>query len=719
MKARIILLSAGLIGFTGLQARHLDPDAAWQRAGSQPGMNKVRGLNSTAKPTLIRTVSSADGQGSVYMFKTGDAAAPGFVLMPSDDCAMPVLAYGDGEIDETTEMPPALREWLNMYAAEIAYAAEHGASAYKAPEENSLEEIAPLLTCKWDQMYPYNMFTPKFNETENCATGCVATAMAQVMHYHKYPAKGVGSHSYTSTILGEDVTLSANFGETEYKWDDMLDSYAEDAGTAVQKEAVARLMADVGVAIDMGYALYNTNTSGVVTAKMHKRLTDYFGYSPTAVGRYKLQHTEQAWKEMLHKNLQESGPLVYSGNDGQSGHCFVCDGYKDDKFHFNWGWSGNMNGYFSLSALNPGAGGTGAGSGGYSLDQYALFNLRPAKEEDKTTIYLEGKGSLKFAQPTYNIPSTITVDMNRSTHPGFFALMPDRETPVRFGLMFTNAESGESYVVEGPRATLSYTAGVRNFDINIERDMVPPGEYVVRAAAKALGCEPEGEWCFFDQSISTIRAYNATVANNFVQIHNPAAVEAGDKLSSSVPGIHQLKVESITCNGEEKSGADGSLTATISNNKVKYEGTISVNLIDSEGVIHPAGKSETVTVEGNGTADINITYTMAAPEGKYHMVLTDKDGTHFYEREVTLAKGELSVDEVTDNNEKLTIYPNPADKYVKLNGVADGESVELYDISGRRAKSVKLNGGEISLEGLTPGMYLIRACGQTARLIIK
>lgn len=718
MNYRLLILPLCFMGVLTGGARHMNPSQAWQRA-VMSNEATARRIPAAITPSPSLTINDPAGAGSVYLFNYDSAGEKRFVLLPSEDSALPVLAYGDGNFDESSNIPPAMQEWLEMYARQLSYAAANKLPVYKSSETANKEEIPPLLTCSWDQMYPYNLFTPAYNNTENCATGCVATAIAQVMHYHKYPPKGVGNNSYTDIVQGEEVTLSADFGNTEYEWSNMLDSYADDTATQTQKEAVARLMADVGVAVNMDYALYGINTSGVTTSEIYPRIVKYFGYSPSVTGDHKIYHTDQGWETKVYNNLKECGPLVYSGNNGTSGHCFVCDGYKEGMFHFNWGWSGAHNGYFSLSALTPGAGGTGAGGGQYSMDQFAIFGIRPPKAGDKPNVYIQARGSLSFSNPTYSIPSTMTVALNRSLHPGYFNLVPEEST-IQFGLMFTDTCNGNYYVLTDTPKKLGYKYGIESFDVSISLGDIPPGDYVMRPAARLAEEENEGAWCEIDMNISSIRAYNVTVYNNYLFINSVATVEEGDKASTSIPKVHQLKVTDASYSGKTETGAAGTLYASLTNNKIAYEGEIRLNLIDSNGEVSCIGSLPAVSVPANGEAEITIPCTMHSEAGKYFLVLTDKEGTHFYEQAVEITKGETSIEKIETNETALfRIWPNPASSYIHIEGIETGESVEIYDLTGRRISTSVFEGAIISTENLTPGMYLISAGGQTARLIVK
>lgn len=186
-------------------------------------------------------------------------------------------------------------------------------------------------------------------------TGCVATAMAQVINYHKYPEKGIGSNSYTTTTSG--LSVSFNFGATTFDWDNMADIYSL-SSTAEQKTAVATLMKACGVSVNMDYG---TGASGAMSAFVPAALVNYFGYDKATAYRERIWFSGQEWEDLVYNELATVGPVYYGGTTARNeGHAFVCDGYRADGFfHINWGWGGQSNGYFRLSALDPSSHGIG------------------------------------------------------------------------------------------------------------------------------------------------------------------------------------------------------------------------------------------------------------------------------------------------------------------------------------------------------------------------
>ena len=319
-----------------------------------------------------------------YVFNINSAY--GFIIISADDVVIPVLAYSDETSFSADNIPPNVAGWLKGYENEISHAISTNLD--QAPEVQSewtalvkgplqghalksATGVNALITTIWGQDPFYNDLCPYDNTAaERTVTGCVATAMAQVMKYHAYPTTGIGSYSYSTTRYG---TLSANFGATTYNWTAMPNN------VTTANTAVATLMYHCGVGAKMDYnvsaqggsAAYVVATDDPKCAE--NALKDYFGYATTLQGKTKSNYTNTEWINLLKTELNASRPMVYAGG----AHCFVCDGYDDsDKFHFNWGWSGSYDGFYALTALIPGGTGTGGGNGNYTNGQEAVIGIR-------------------------------------------------------------------------------------------------------------------------------------------------------------------------------------------------------------------------------------------------------------------------------------------------------------------------------------------------------
>lgn len=331
----------------------------------------------------------------LYVFERGGGL--GYVIVSGDDRAHEILAYSDSNVFDTDNIPDNLREWLRFYENEILsldgvnFKQEDSEPSFS--QSNYNEMVAPLLGgIKWNQNDPYNLLCPVIPSSgKRTVTGCVATGMAMVMKYHQWPVTGKGANSYTSATHG--FQLSSNFESVNFDWNNMTDTYNA-SSTQAQKDAVATLMYNCGIAVNMNYDL----SSGASTTKMAKALKDYFRYDENLEYLLRNYYTRQEWVEFLRAELNAQRPVLYNGNSNSSGHLFVCDGYDSNGFfHFNWGWGGLSDGYFQISALNPSSQGIGGSTGGYNSAQGIVVGLqRPNPNSSKSKMQLHMNEVITF-----------------------------------------------------------------------------------------------------------------------------------------------------------------------------------------------------------------------------------------------------------------------------------------------------------------------------------
>ncbi len=296
----------------------------------------------------------------------------GYVIVSNDDNFPAVVGYSQAAF---SILPPAVEWFIATANASMQHMKVIGKSYTSVPPSSEYPStMEPLVKTTWDQGNPYNKMCPGGNgSTKNLyPTGCVATAMAQVMKYYNYPERGIGEHQYSfQPSTGDGRIISANFGETTYQWDNMLDSY-KSTYTDEQANAVATLMLHCGVSVDMSYT---ASGSGSFPQEACRALKKYFGYNKNAKVYSRDYYSIEAWMQMIYKELNQNGPFYYSGSDASSGgHAFVLDGYnKDGLVHINWGWGGTSNGFFDIALLNP--------SGyEYSQRQYMILGINPTAD---------------------------------------------------------------------------------------------------------------------------------------------------------------------------------------------------------------------------------------------------------------------------------------------------------------------------------------------------
>ena len=336
-----------------------------------------------------------------YIF--APAEGKGFVIVAADDRVRPVLAYSFHNNAMRDTMAPGMNWWLEGWQQQVdALRKEKGGERNEEWQRlladdgipRMLTVVDPLITTQWGQDVPYNDSCPDGVELGlpvRALTGCVATAMAQVMKYWNYPERGTGSHTYySSDMIGMNNhqfgEQTANFGATVYDWDNMPNSLTS-ASPDVQKAAVATLMYHCGVACDMHYGSHEYGSGAKTLNIPYLRrgsalngMIKYLGYSSSATGIKRIKYDDNVWTALVRGELDASRPIIYVGYKQDSGgHCFVCDGYDDEnRYHFNWGWRGNGDGFYTLDNLSP--------SNNYTRDQQILVGIQPPVDDDSLCI---------------------------------------------------------------------------------------------------------------------------------------------------------------------------------------------------------------------------------------------------------------------------------------------------------------------------------------------
>lgn len=300
----------------------------------------------------------------------------GYVIVSGDDEMTELVGYAENRFFDAENVPPQMQLWLDGYAEYVAAVQSGKAKARKILLSDSPSVVVePLVTTKWNQDAPFNNFAPEYtddnNNTQRCATGCAATAMAQIMKFHNWPEQGVGHYSYEHQSFG---TISSNFSEHVYDWTNMIDRYNNGEYSSEQADAVALLMKDCGVSLNMNYG----PVSGASIYSYYPAFKNYFRYSSRTVNRSGCETAE--FTKIITDELQEGRPIIYCGTGEDGGHAFVVDGYDTNYFlHVNWGWGGYSDGYFDMNYMDPTGLGIGGGSGAFKWNQ-GIVLARPLKD---------------------------------------------------------------------------------------------------------------------------------------------------------------------------------------------------------------------------------------------------------------------------------------------------------------------------------------------------
>jgi hypothetical protein len=416
MKKYILLFGQFFIVFASLIAKQIDSTTA-KLVGTNFIDDRIKSNNFNSDKTLklIYTASnnslvSDSTKNYFYIFNIN---SDGFVIVSGDDIVSPILGYSTNGVFNEEQIPKNTSKWLEGYINQIRFSiANHLVANDEIKSEweelmyrktsNNLERragsVSPLIQTQWGQSPNYNELCPYDNQkSDRSVTGCVATAMAQIMKYWEYPNNGEGFHSYAHPKYG---TLSANFGSTTYKWGSMPNKITS------SNNEIATLMYQCGVSVDMQYGTVNPGPGSASSGAtdVAPALINYFSYSKNITVEEKSKYSTTDWLNILKKELDSKRPLYYEGMGGDAGHAFICDGYDiNDLFHFNWGWDGKVDGYFKIGALNPGS---------YKFNdlQRVVKGIEPSKSTTSYKLALYSNITAS-ANPVY-YGSTFTISTN-------------------------------------------------------------------------------------------------------------------------------------------------------------------------------------------------------------------------------------------------------------------------------------------------------------------
>ncbi len=543
-------------------------------------------------------------QNHFYIYNIGDDE--GFVIISADTRTKSVLGYSNSGHFETENMPENAKEWLNGYSEEIQYAIDSlpdvESKTYKAlqalNQSAATEVVAPLLgSIAYDQDEPYNNNCPTYSG-ETCVTGCVATAMAQIMSYHRWPNTGNGSHSYTSRTHG--FYKYANFSSSTYDWTNILTYYSGDE-TAAQKAAVALLMSDVGVSVEMDYDISSNGGSGAYSSDVPDALYSYFGYDAGVQIYYRDYFSDSEWESKVKSELDEGRPVYYAGQSTSGGHAFVCDGYDSNAlFHFNWGWSGVSNGYFELSALNPNSQGIGSSNGGYNLSQKIVVGIKKAESgsEHSQIMVLD---SIFPTALSINKAETVEIDIKGLFNLGAYE---NDHLDVRMAL-YNSAGEFERYLATISREKpLSSYSGWYTYPLNVNLSTCDNGSYTIRMVYR----NEDDEYVPVLVSRGGIGAVSVEVTSRKVNF----------SLSSNTPSLSLSEKPAVV--NQLYQNKTGQLSLAIENSgKGEYYAQVGVKLVSTSDAMLSqelvtsltqigAGEVKTLQLSGDVTVDPGTYY---------------------------------------------------------------------------------------------------------------
>ena len=385
---RTALLAVGLtlfqvLAWAGPRSFQQAQAIAERQAALQGIIMDQQQVSKARKQYLLNGSSSSETATSYYVFDNG--SDKGFTIVSGDDELPEIVGYSAHGNSENLMKTEGCAAFLKAYQKFVAAFTQGDAKARKIlAEQRALKadgryqqpKIDPLLgDIAWNQETPYNKMCPEYKGSELSATGCVATAMAQVMMYYKHPTELQATIPAYTTATNKLKVNAISKGE-EYDWDNMLPTYTEGEYNTTQADAVAKLMFHCGAAVQMDYG----DSSGALLRP--EDMSTYFGYDADLLQKvYRSVYTLAEWKKILDRELEAKRPILYGGfASNEDGHLFVCDGSDGEGlYHINWGWSGYSDGYFDITLLDPDVRGTGAGTSadGYNRDCSVIIGIAP------------------------------------------------------------------------------------------------------------------------------------------------------------------------------------------------------------------------------------------------------------------------------------------------------------------------------------------------------
>lgn len=368
MRKHLLAIALAIIPLLGFSQHRSENDAisvAQEFWGNKVNRAKLKAVSqknmAQAKARLAKETSACSGSKQSF-YVINDEANNRFVIVSSDDRLLKILGYSDNGMFDPDTAPEGLLDMLSGYDEQYKLIKDKLSNAASTSSRSATEPIAPMIQTKWGQMTPYNNECPvnkRANDGSKCASGCVATAMAQVMNYYKYPNVGKGIYLYQSATQGH--ILMQDFSNTSFDWSKLTNNYNE-SSSEESKTEVAKLMKACGISVSMDYGQSSDGSSGAAPTDIPYAMINYFGYNNNVNYKNKDYYTPEEWNSMIMEELNAGRPILYGGFDSnyRNGHRFILDGCDENGlYHFNFGWTmtslsyldGYGNGYYSLEVL--------------------------------------------------------------------------------------------------------------------------------------------------------------------------------------------------------------------------------------------------------------------------------------------------------------------------------------------------------------------------------
>jgi len=643
---------------------------------------------------ITETFLKKDGDQTLYYIFNIDPQ--GYIIVSADDAAIPVLAYSFETGYNAENAAPQFTAWMNQCADQIRFAVSgkisrsgHVSGLWdhlltlnekKLIPLKDQRSVVPFIYSNWDQGALYNEMCPAdaAGPGGHVYAGCVPTAMGQIMYYYRWPDHGTGSYTDIDPVYG---SLHANFDTTWYQWDNMKNSITK------SNPGIAELLYHLGVSCDL---VYGPAGSGMYNHKSAYALKTFFKYSPET--RYIFRDsTNLNWDSIIVAHLDRKMPLYYAGWSvpNINGHAFVCDGYQGgDYFHFNFGWSGNSNGYFYTDSIVT-------GSGSFNLAQELIVNIFP--------------DTLNYSYPQYCVGTT-----HLMFNQGSFE---DGSGPMK------NYQSGSNcrWLID-PQSTID---SISSITLSFDHFETLPGDVV-----NVYDGSSESSPLLGSFSGNTIPASLTSTGNKILVTFIATSGSDAPGWSATYTTTSPTWCKNVsTISADTLDLTDGSFGFNYHNNtscrwnlKTTSGDTLTVNFrsFDTEPGkdvlrIYDAENMDSLAFISGHYDSLNPPPPVVSPSGKMLLLfitnssITGK-GWHLYYPKSTVGIQDQN------SNPVLKVFPNPAKEIVTLQfslRKATGIELELSTMQGRTIFHKELNGNpgknteKLDVSDFYPGIYLL------------
>lgn len=626
--------------------KYLTPSEALSRFNSS-SHKQFKGIRATSLQ-LSDEISTSDGTPAVFIYSSGS----GNVVLSGSDNVPALLGYTEKAIDADA-IPDGMKYWLQYMADEIAFAEEENSG--KVPVESVGPAIKPLLPTRWGQTGAYNTCTPIVNEKQS-PSGCVATALAQIMYYHKWPVHPTGVVNCTDT---NKESYSMDLDTVTFEWDKMLPIYTEESPEEAIN-AVGIMMKGVGYSVDMQYG---PSSSGATNKNTSKGVIENLGYSKDLTVVHREAFTRHEWDGMLYAMLSNGQPVFYTGRDavwlGSGGHAFVCDGYDGEGyFHFNWGWDGRYNGYFLTSCMVPAGAGTGGYINGYNYSQEIFVNFYPDNGEKFNSYdYVQG---LNFTESG----NTLTAE---------FEPHPSKDIKYTVGVAISPMDSvfkAEDVVKEfdvAGKESVSF-----EIDNSVTSALNPEVEYAVRFVWHA---EDNEEWSRIIPQIDGLILYYSKPIGGILAYDGEQWNFAAEALDIDP---YDITVDELTFNGEDYLflNENNQMAMRITNNDDDYfYHGMRVYFVDVETGEKPKFLNFSLEINPKETTELSFTVKdfKGLPAGKYYVEFTEANTHAHISMDTSQIYYVIDTDSLPEVRDDVFVYNIMPQGFAVLNNTISGE----------------------------------------------